>query len=218
MAIGAFDSTSQTRCSWLRIGGLSGTLFVHCLALALLAIPVAMPSLRPAPPELSIRWIEAPPEPVLLPIPDEPVPLPRTQVVPAPVAAPIQAAQVPVESAVAEPVSPVSLPSIASSIEPAMAVAESVSDTGLEYESIVRPKYPVAAMRRGEQGTVLVRVTVGRDGLPTQVDISRSSGSRDLDRAAREAVWRWRFRPVRINGVAVLASGIVPVAFELANR
>ena len=218
MATWTLDSTPQTRWSWLRIGGFSGTLFVHIVALILLAIPVAVPSYRPAPPELSIRWIEAPPEPVALPIPDEPVFLPRPKAVPVPVVAPTVAHVVPVQSAVSEAVIPASIDSIASTVVPESAAPAGTENAGLEYESIVQPRYPGASIRNGEEGTVLVRVTVGRDGLPTQTEVARSSGSRHLDKEAREVVLRWRFRPVRIDGVTVQATGMVPIKFDLAKR
>jgi protein TonB len=218
MAIRALHPPAQVRWSWLRIGGVSGTLFVHTLALILLAIPVAMPSYRPAPPELSIRWIEAPPEPVVLPVPDEPVPLPRPQVDRTPVTVPVVAPDIPVESAVPEPAIPARVDSIASAEVPTSAVSAGVDNASLDYESIVKPKYPVAAIRRGEEGTVLLRVTVGRDGLPTHAEVARSSGSRYLDTEAREVVMRWRFRPVRIDGVAVRATGLIPIQFDLRQR
>src|SRR5690606_25364520 len=50
------------------------------------------------------------------------------------------------------------------------------------------PRYPGAALRRGESGTVLVRVEVDTAGMPAGVALVQRSGSRDLDRAAMEAV------------------------------
>lgn len=41
------------------------------------------------------------------------------------------------------------------------------------------PDYPSGAIRRGEEGTVMVRVEVGPDGAPTSVDVQQRSGSRD---------------------------------------
>ena len=54
------------------------------------------------------------------------------------------------------------------------------------------PRYPRDAYRRGESGTVLLRVHVGADGEPRGIDLFASSGSRSLDRAAVDAVERWR--------------------------
>lgn len=217
MATWALDSTAQFRWSWLRIGGFSGTLFVHLLALILLAIPVAVSSYRPTPPELSIRWIEAPPAPVILPVPDEPVPLPRPPVVPVPVAVETVQPDVPETSVISELATPVTIEPSASTVMPESAVPAGVDNESLTYEYVVRPKYPTVAIRRGEEGLVLVRVEVDRDGLPTHAEVARSSGSRLLDNEARAVVMRWRFRPVRINGVAVQATGMVPIVFELGK-
>lgn len=72
--------------------------------------------------------------------------------------------------------------------------------------SRVQPDYPSSAMRRNESGTVVVRIAVGSDGRPDDVEVLRSSRSRALDRAATQAARRWRFQPGR--------SGTVEVPFE----
>ena len=76
------------------------------------------------------------------------------------------------------------------------------------------PDYPRRALRSGVGGTVLLRVDVGPDGVPTSVGISRSSRSRDLDRAAVEAVQRWRFRPAMADGRPTVGTVVVPIEFE----
>lgn len=68
-------------------------------------------------------------------------------------------------------------------------------DRGAGSSQAPRRRYPPAAMRSGDQGTVLVRVEVGADGVPTSVEVAQRSGSRDLDRAAVNAVRQWRFQP-----------------------
>ncbi len=69
--------------------------------------------------------------------------------------------------------------------------------------SRVQPDYPSDAMRRNESGTVVVRITVGDDGKPDDVEVVRSSRSRALDRAATQAAKRWRFRPGQAGSVEV---------------
>lgn len=76
------------------------------------------------------------------------------------------------------------------------------------------PRYPVSALRRGEGGDVLVRAEIGPDGVPTSVSIVRGSGVRALDRAAQEAVRRWRFEPARSNGTPTVGTVQVPVNFN----
>ena len=76
------------------------------------------------------------------------------------------------------------------------------------------PRYPAQAWRRREAGTVLVRVDVGPDGVPTSVTVARSSGSRTLDRAAVDAVNRWQFRPAQLEGRPTVGSVLVPIEFK----
>jgi len=76
------------------------------------------------------------------------------------------------------------------------------------------PRYPSAALRRGESGTVLVRVEVDTAGAPAGVALVQRSGSRDLDRAAMEAVRKWRFQPAQRDGQAVAGSLVIPIDFK----
>ncbi|MDW8123587.1 MAG: TonB family protein [Geminicoccaceae bacterium] len=77
------------------------------------------------------------------------------------------------------------------------------------------PHYPAAARRRGIEGTVVLEVAVSPAGLPEEVVVARSSGSRLLDEAALEAVRRWRFRPARRAGEPVAGRVAVPITFRL---
>lgn len=77
------------------------------------------------------------------------------------------------------------------------------------------PEYPAAAMRNGDQGTVMVRVEVGTDGVPTSVEVAQRSGSRDLDRAAVNAVRQWRFQPAQRDGQPVPGAVTVPIDFKM---
>lgn len=76
------------------------------------------------------------------------------------------------------------------------------------------PDYPRRALARREGGTALVIVHIGPDGVPTSTDLAQSSGSRDLDRAAQQAVRRWRFEPKLENGVPVVSRAVVPIDFR----
>lgn len=89
------------------------------------------------------------------------------------------------------------------------------ADRGAEPVDRVQPEYPRAALRAREQGTVLLRVEVDAQGIPVSVEIERSSRSRELDRAAREAVSQWVFRPAIENGQAVASTVTVPVDFSV---
>jgi protein TonB len=78
--------------------------------------------------------------------------------------------------------------------------------------------YPVDALRNGDEGTVLLRITVGADGVPYGIALARSSRSRSLDRAAMSAVRNWRFRPAMRNGQPVPATVQIPVSYRLGDR
>jgi protein TonB len=79
------------------------------------------------------------------------------------------------------------------------------------------PEYPIRALREGTTGTVLVLVHIGPDGVPTSTEIAQSSGSRDLDRAATQAVRRWQFEPAIADGHPTVGDVVVPIDFNLAN-
>lgn len=201
--------------NWLRISGLSGSFGLHVAALALLAMPVAIPTWKPEPPVVTIKLHETVPELPVAEVPPEPQPqtIVRHHVQPVPVQQPVVHEDSVLAVAVSAPVVEVTEPATATEI---IAVTPAIaSNATLAYESIIEPLYPMESRRRGEQGTVLLRVRVGRDGLPIDVQVQRSSGYRPLDRAAREAVLRWRFRPVQINGVNVEARGLVPIKFDV---
>ena len=63
--------------------------------------------------------------------------------------------------------------------------------------------YPRAAGLRGEEGTVYLVTEVAPDGHASSVEILQSSGYADLDRAARNAVASWHFRPAIRDGQPV---------------
>lgn len=76
------------------------------------------------------------------------------------------------------------------------------------------PAYPAAALRRGESGSVVVRVDVDATGYANNITVIQRSGSRELDRAATDAVRRWRFTPALSNGQPVPGSIEVPFDFK----
>lgn len=78
-----------------------------------------------------------------------------------------------------------------------------------------KPVYPVLSRRLREQGVVKLRVHVTAEGTAGEVTLHASSGHERLDKAALDAVKRWRFRPVQQAGTPVAGWVIVPVQFEL---
>jgi protein TonB len=79
----------------------------------------------------------------------------------------------------------------------------------------VTPSYPAAARRLGIEGTALLRVFVDAEGRVGDVVVKQSAGHPDLDRAAADAVRRWRFEPARRGADTVAMWVELPVAFHL---
>jgi protein TonB len=98
---------------------------------------------------------------------------------------------------------------------PAPVAAPAVADSAPRPISSPAPRYPREAQRRGAAGTVVLRVHVGIDGEPQAIDLVQGSGFRELDRAAADAVRRWRFAPATHGGQPVEAAVQVPVTFNL---
>ena len=80
-----------------------------------------------------------------------------------------------------------------------------------------RPVYPESARREGREGSVLLRVLIDDQGRSKQVEVNRSSGSDALDRAAAEAIKRWRFHPARHGENPVESWVRIPIEFRLAG-
>jgi protein TonB len=77
----------------------------------------------------------------------------------------------------------------------------------------VLPLYPDMAREAGVEGTVLLRVLVGRDGHVKDVHVDRSIPL--LDDAATDAVRQWVFTPALATGHPVAVWVSVPIRFRL---
>lgn len=77
------------------------------------------------------------------------------------------------------------------------------------------PPYPISAKERGIEGKIVLEVLVSKDGLPLDIKIFSSSGSKILDQSALETVANWQFVPAQQFGHAIVASVFVPIEFKL---
>lgn len=80
------------------------------------------------------------------------------------------------------------------------------------------PAYPVEAARQHAQGTVTLLIHVSAQGRPQDVVIANSSGAESLDRAARNAVRRWRFTPAQDQGTPVPFDYSLDIRFILGDK
>lgn len=168
------------------------------------------------------------------PTPAPAAPTPAPAATPAPTAPPVAATQPPpAEQAASEPAPQTSAPTSPKTAPPAAAAPEvrlgdsdaEGTTSEIEGEDIpvgpdpaapnIPPRYPPDAVRHGEQGTVVLEVAVAPDGGATGVGVYVSSGFSVLDRAARDAVARWRFRPKMDAGQPISARTLIRVRFRL---
>lgn len=98
------------------------------------------------------------------------------------------------------------------------ATGEAQTQTSVGVLRRIHPLYPLIAKKSGWEGTVLVRVTVEKNGRASQVDISRSSGHKVLDAAALKAVKRWTFRPARDGNIPIRSIVVIPLKFSLKEH
>jgi periplasmic protein TonB len=202
-----------------RVAALSGAMALNVAGLLVLLIPISMPT---APPRVEEPSIEIVFPPIVEPEPIKPVPtMPDAHVIKRPdrvaaqpVVEPVVEAPVFEEATVVEPWTPPPIePTTGASVQPTGPV-----ELGSTLRSLnaTPPKYPRRALRAGIEGTVHLRILVGRNGVPLEVEVARGSGNRELDSEARRHVLnKWRFQPAMQDGIAVEAWGTVDIEFRL---
>ena len=77
--------------------------------------------------------------------------------------------------------------------------------------------YPQAALQRGLEGIVKLRVQVLANGLPGEIRIEKSSGYAVLDEAAVKQLRMWHFIPARRGNRSVDSWVIVPIRFTIKH-
>jgi TonB family protein len=81
---------------------------------------------------------------------------------------------------------------------------------------IVRPTYPALARQTHVEGRVSLNCLVGTDGLVAKIKATK--GHPLLIQAATDAVSKWRFKPLVLNGKAVELETIVNIDFQLPKQ
>lgn len=74
------------------------------------------------------------------------------------------------------------------------------------------PVYPSFERDVGITGSVVAKVFVRADGSVARVEVH---GARSFLQTTQEALYRWRFKPARMNGRSVAVWVEIPVRFEL---
>jgi periplasmic protein TonB len=82
----------------------------------------------------------------------------------------------------------------------------------------VPPEYPQTALQKGVAGSVLLSFTVDVKGETRDVQVVQSTPAGVFDRAAVNAVKRWKYAPMIVNGAAVEVPTRTLVRFELPKQ
>jgi len=148
-------------------------------------------------------------------------PQPRTEIIVPPPKVVIPSVSQPVVAAIAPPtpVAPVAAPApkAAPAAPSAGSGPVSVANLNTNLLSGAPPAYPMAARRKREQGTVVLRLVIGEDGRVMDVTVQRSSGFPALDQAAAGAVRKWRWSPTVRDGRPIPITGLVQIPFVLKD-
>lgn len=193
-----------------------------------MVVPVVMLSQFIEPPQPE-KPRQPPPPPLPLPTPPPAVkPQPKPAVTKAPavalplpmaIADPTPAINAPLGATTPQPApapiaAPVAAAAVAPPAPPAPAAVQ-LPSSDASYLQNPRPPYPPISRRMNEQGSTVVRVLIGADGLPQRAEIAKSSGFSRLDDAAVNTVMRWRYVPGKRGGVAEAMSFNVPINWVL---
>jgi TonB family protein len=88
----------------------------------------------------------------------------------------------------------------------------------LQRTRYVAPEYPDRALNDRVSGSVTVQYTVDKKGYPRDVQVVESTPAGVFDRAATDAIARWRYRPAKYNGQPVEVPVRTRVRFELPTN
>ncbi len=124
-----------------------------------------------------------------------------------PVVAAVEAEPAPADPGPATPEAPPSAPSSNTGVMRTAALADA--------NGCAKPDYPARAARNGDVGTVALALLIGVDGKVTDARVQKSSGSKELDSAAKAALSLCQFKPAMANGVAEPAWGKIAYVWTL---
>lgn len=179
--------------------------------------PQPKPLIQPPPPPPSPKVLEKPKPlvPKAVPLKPKPKPKVKPKVVEKTVEPPPKFEPAPfVESK-----APVSTRPAPPAPAPKPPVEEKVTEpkAGASYLHNPAPEYPEAAMDRGLEGKVLMKVHVQPNGKPDTINVTKSSGYSILDDAAVRTVKQWSFVPAMRGKTPIAGWVTVPIAFNLQN-
>ncbi len=92
------------------------------------------------------------------------------------------------------------------------------TDSPASARQLIKPTYPSAARRRGEEGEVTLEAGVDAKGRVFGIRVVRSSGFTDLDTAAIQSIKHTPFKPAKRGKKAIDSSIRLTVVFRLEDK
>lgn len=121
------------------------------------------------------------------------------------------------------PAAPVAPPAPVAAAAPVVAAPKApagpaeLGDLSARLLSFSPPSYPLESRRLREEGAVVLGLVLGTDGRVIDIAVTSSSGSPRLDKAALEAVRKWRWAPLMRGGEPVQVRGHLKIPFFLKS-
>lgn len=98
---------------------------------------------------------------------------------------------------------------------PAAKLAQPEVQAIVDFETCKRPEYPAESHAQKHTGTVTLGFLVTQNGTVKETKVTRSSGHRPLDEAARTALAKCTFKPATAKGKPVDAWTAVQYVWTL---
>lgn len=147
----------------------------------------------PPPPEMP----PPPPPPKMVAPPPPFIPPPEVQVATPP---PQNTITVRTEAKPDVPVFTPPQPEPPAKVEAPPAKAPSRVSAVIDFSTCTKPEYPRSSYRNEEQGTVTLGFKVGLDGYVKEAKVEKTSGFKELDKAALHGLSQCKFKPALIDG------------------
>jgi protein TonB len=84
-----------------------------------------------------------------------------------------------------------------------------------DFNTCAKPEYPKSSLRNEETGVSTISFLIGVDGHVMDSKLQKSSGFRDLDKAAQLALGKCRFKPAMVDGQPQQAWTAVQYVWQL---
>ena len=143
--------------------------------------------------------------------PSLPSPPPPEESVPPPEPPPPQ----PQEESVPPPEPPPPPPQEESVPLPETAPKQAKIDAPPRPVKSIRPDYPKTARQRGEEGAVVLALSIDERGRVNRAEVAETSGFAELDDAAVRAAERARFVPAKSGRTSVSSTARITITFRL---